>query len=166
MTTKFKVSPTDELKKEHVSVLELLQTMTRVVGDEQRAAPPDWAASFDKACAYFQQEVRLHFRKEEDALFPAMEKYVGRAAGPIAVMLNEHRQHNALLSQLCAAVTARNWVAVRSVWPSFTQLLTMHIMKEDTILFPMAERMLSAAEREEVGRKMEALNRSFEASPA
>lgn len=156
--------PTDELKMEHVSVLELLRELTALTATEQSSNPADWVVSFDRACVYFRRDVALHFEKEEKALFPVLEKYVGSHTGPVAVMLQEHEQHHALLSQLCAAVDARDWASVRTVWGPFAQLLTMHIMKEDTVLFPMAERLMSIEERAEVHSRMEAINRSMEIS--
>ncbi|MDD5544324.1 MAG: hemerythrin domain-containing protein [Acidobacteriia bacterium] len=154
--------PTDELKKEHVSVLELLREITALTATEQLSSATEWVDSFDRACIFLQTDVARHFEKEEKALFPVLAKYVGNQTGPVAVMLQEHEQHQALLSQLCAAVQSRDWGSVRSAWNPFAQLLGLHIMKEDSVLFPMAERLMNAEERTEVHNKMEAINRSIE----
>lgn len=154
MTTQTKIDPISELMDEHQAVLRLLEETSFLLAKAQASDQAQWVSRLDAMSAFFQNDVALHFRKEEEALFPAMEKHIGRENGPIAVMLQEHKAHNALLSHLGAAVAARDLEKVRSVWSDFSELLTMHIMKEDNILFPMANRMFSPGEKSEVGQKM------------
>jgi hemerythrin-like domain-containing protein len=158
MTTEVKINPIEELKDEHQAVLKLLADMGNVIGSANEVSQQQWQGFLQKACAFFRKDVALHFKKEEDALFPAMGQRLGHGSGPIAVMLSEHEQHNQLLGRLCGAVGAGDLKTIRDVWVDFDSLLTMHIMKEDSILFPMAMNMLVAAEWTEVGEKMAALN--------
>jgi len=160
MTTYPRANPTDELMQEHQSVLRLLHEMNKVITTAEPSNVPPWKAFLEKALRYFSTEVASHFKKEEEALFPAMEKYIGRETGPIAVMRHEHQQHNSFLLQLEKAVEAGDLGGILEVWESFNPLLTMHIAKEDSVLFPMAERMLSESEKNEVAQKMECIKRA------
>ncbi len=158
MTVQIKVSPIEELMEEHQSVLKLMGEVSPILGLADPSNLQSWAAKMDEACDYFRKEVAIHFKKEEVALFPAMELYLGPQGGPLVVMLREHQEHYQLLDKLCAAVANRDLNAVRSVWETFNPRLTMHIMKEDTVLFPMAERMFSPDERNAISQKMESVS--------
>ena len=159
MTTQIKVHATEELRQEHQAVLQLLNEMNRVLDSANTSTAASWKPFFENALEYFKRDVATHFKKEEDALFPAMEGHIGRNGGPIAVMLNEHQLHNSLLKELGDAVTAGNLAGLRSVWENFNPLLTMHIAKEDSVLFPMAEHMLTEEEWGRVAQKMEGIKK-------
>jgi hemerythrin-like domain-containing protein len=158
MTTQIRTSQIEELMSEHQSVLKVLGEIGITLSLADPSNPGAWRACLEQACAFFQKEVALHFRKEEEGLFSAMEKYLGRAEGPIAVMLREHQDHNRLLNQLCGAVEAGALAQVRSIWNTFEPFLSMHIMKEDAVLFPLAGNLLGESDWIEVGQKMAALN--------
>jgi regulator of cell morphogenesis and NO signaling len=160
MTTQIKVHATEELRQEHQSVLQLLNEMNRVLESADTSVAVSWKPFFESALKFFKKDVATHFKKEEDALFPALERYVGRDGGPIAVMLSEHQQHNSLLKELGDAVAAGDLAGLRLVWASFNPLLTMHIVKEDSVLFPMAEHMLTEDDWSRVGRRMEEVNKA------
>ncbi|MGB7624859.1 MAG: hemerythrin domain-containing protein [Terriglobia bacterium] len=160
MSSQIKVHPTEELRQEHRAVLKLLNDLNGVIASAEAMNAGSWKPSFENGLAFFNRDVAIHFKKEEDALFPAMEKYLGREGGPIAVMLNEHKQHNSLLRELGGAIAAGNLAVLRSTWESFYSLLTMHILKEDSVLFPMAERLLVEGEWIEVAQKMDELKKA------
>lgn len=85
-----------------------------------------------------------HHAKEEDLLFPWMNGMgMPVDAGPIACMLSEHVQGRAFVGKVLegASDLATHGKAVASALDGFAMLLEAHIMKEDTILFQMAERM-------------------------
>jgi regulator of cell morphogenesis and NO signaling len=158
MTSRIKVHPTEELRQEHQAVLKLLNSLNGVIASAEFSRAESWKGPLEEALTFFKTDVAIHFKKEEDALFPAMEKYLGREGGPIAVMLNEHEQHNTLLKEIDRATAANDLAALRSTWVSFHALLTMHITKEDSVLFPIAERLLAEEEWLEVAQKMEKLS--------
>jgi hemerythrin-like domain-containing protein len=108
----------------------------------------DFIAGFADGC---------HHRKEEGVLFGAMiESGVPSGGGVIDMMLDEHQQGRALTRALRDAarrlqggdVTARAQV-VSSV-RGYVALLRDHIAKEDEMLFPMADEMLSSARQDSV----------------
>ena len=89
--------------------------------------------------------------------------------GPIAVMLHEHELGRAHVAAVAAALAgagrgeADALAALREHLAGYIELLRAHIDKEDHILYPMADRLLDAAdqaalledfarvEREEIG---------------
>jgi len=94
---------------------------------------------------------RCHHGKEEDRLFKALTEHGFPAdGGPVAVMLHEHevgRHHVRALAEIGAgdgALGSQERDQVRMHALEFVALLRHHIMKEDEILFPAAERALPA----------------------
>jgi hemerythrin-like domain-containing protein len=105
---------------------------------------------------------KCHHMKEEDRLFPAMEKFgMPREAGPTAVMRHEHEMGRAHVRRMDDATTAfeRGDAAGAGRFAfearAFVELLREHIAKEDEILFPMADRMLPPAAQDELLRGFE-----------
>jgi len=98
-----------------------------------------------------------HHKKEEGVLFPSMATYgVPIDGGPIGVMLAEHEQGRLLTRNLRLAaerLEAGDQTAKQDVIANargYAMLLRQHIMKEDNILFPMADRVLPFSEQEKV----------------
>jgi hemerythrin-like domain-containing protein len=91
---------------------------------------------------------KCHHGKEEDFLFPALEKIgIKNKNGPIGVMLEQHRQGRELIKQLKESVINQkinksSFVVAAS---SYVNLLRNHIEKENTMLFPMSDEMLLAS---------------------
>lgn len=96
-----------------------------------------------------------HHGKEEDILFRRMvERGFSEESGPVAVMLHEHRQGRALVGSIAAVGAGAGAVAPGETATflasalGFVPLLRQHIQKEDNILYPMSQRVLSTAEFE------------------
>src|SRR3989337_494578 len=88
---------------------------------------------------------RCHHGKEEDLLFPLLEKKgLPRAGGPIGVMLHEHEQGRALVKQMADAAEAYGGGAAEAGgrWAEaargYSFLLRQHIDKEKNVLFVIA----------------------------
>jgi hemerythrin-like domain-containing protein len=140
-------------------VLGSLETYVVGIGDgltPQRRTLADYATffrGFADAC---------HHGKEEDLLFRRMvERGFPRETGPLAVMLHEHvlgRARVATLRELGEVEGPLGAVEVQLTVESsqaFIDLLRAHILKEDGILYPMAERLLA-------GPEMDALETDFD----
>ncbi len=103
-----------------------------------------------------------HHQKEEGVLFKAMNAAgMPVEGGPIGVMLSEHEQGRAFTRGMRSA--AEKWQAgdlsareetLRNA-AGYAALLRQHIMKEDNILFPMADRVIPAGEQERVEQGFE-----------
>lgn len=106
-----------------------------------------------------QGEVLSHFREEEQALFPVLGRHIDSASGPIAMLMEEHaifRQLELQFEEAVAALEAGHgdgWEErIRDAGDSIARLLPAHIEKEESVLFPMAENLLSAEEWDQVRR--------------
>ena len=105
---------------------------------------------------------RCHHSKEEDQLFVRMERRgVPVEGGPISVMLLEHdegRRHVAAIAKAVSAAAAGNGSAVATVRQNllaYAELLRRHIEKEDNILYPMADQILTAEDQQELAEGFE-----------
>lgn len=94
-----------------------------------------------------------HNQKEERHLFPLLERHgLSRDSGPVAVMLAEHERGRALigrLAPLCEAYAAGDGAqlaALRQTFAEYAGLVKDHFWKENDILFPMGENVLSEAD--------------------
>ncbi len=92
-----------------------------------------------------------HHRKEEGVLFPAMVAAgMPGDSGPIHVMLSEHELGRAYTramreaAQTLAAGDARAQEAVVFDARNYAELLRQHIAKENSVLFPLASRVIPA----------------------
>jgi hemerythrin-like domain-containing protein len=103
-----------------------------------------------------------HHRKEEGVLFPAMEAAgVPREGGPIGVMLAEHEEGRRLIQGMRAAAQklesgdASSREGILQNAQRYVALLRQHIVKEDHVLFPMADKVITGEERDEVAEAFE-----------
>jgi hemerythrin-like domain-containing protein len=103
-----------------------------------------------------------HHRKEEDILFVAMTaKDMPADSGPVAVMLHEHEQGRRFTAAFRSAAdqmkngdTGAAMDVVHNVL-DYVNLLREHIIKEDNVLFPMADQLVTGDDMLVVSRKFE-----------
>ena len=136
--------PTDDLKNEHEAVLVMLSILAKVAERlERKAVVPQ--EHFGQMLDFLRGFVdKCHHGKEETALFPAMEGAgVPGDGGPIGVMLAEHEAGRGLVRQMAASAGKDERAFVRAT-RDYIGLLTQHIAKENGVLFPMADKVLSA----------------------
>ena len=91
----------------------------------------------------FNHSTRRHFRMEEEVLFPAMLD-AGGPAGPVQMMLMEHAQMNELIEQMAVALADRNTQEYGGLSETLLIVMQQHNLKEEQILYPIADRVLSA----------------------
>jgi hemerythrin-like domain-containing protein len=151
------MKPTEILKEEHQLILTMLQVIDAVciklesgetVKLEHCADMIDFIRNFADKC---------HHAKEEKLLFPAMEKAgIGRESGPIGVMLAEHAEGRYFvkgMDEALAEMKSGDSVATSKFVQdatSYINLLDGHIVKENNVLFMMADERLSAQQQEEL----------------
>ena len=137
------------LKEEH-NVIELVLTMLEsvVAGVRQGESVPAEFARW--SIGFFRQFADgCHHHKEEEALFPLLiSRGLPKEGGPVGVMLAEHEQGRRLIREMETAteenpVNAQRFVAAAE---QYAALLRQHIWKENNVLFPMADRLLSPAD--------------------
>ncbi len=85
-----------------------------------------------------------HLAMEEEVLFPAFDAKSGMAGGgPVAVMKMEHQQMRGLLEQIGEAIEAGNAEEAMDIGDTLLMLIQQHNVKEEGMLYPMAENLLS-----------------------
>ena len=160
------MSATQQLKDEHEGILLMLRILDKITAkiDAKGNVDPQHIERIVEFLQIFAD--RCHHGKEEDLLFPEMEKSgVPREKGPVGVMLWEHDQGRAFVKGMAEASgkykkgdsaalfefaqSARDYIA----------LLTQHINKENNVLFPMGEKILSPKKQEELVEAFEKLER-------
>ncbi len=157
---------TDDLKKEHEGIQLMLRVLQNVADKFQSGKRVD-TEHLDAILEFLAVFVdRCHHGKEEEFLFPALEvEGVPREGGPIGVMLNEHQQGRELVARLKDAITdyksGNNEKAssIHLVINEYVALLTQHIAKENTVLFPMADAKLDPEKDNELSEAFEQLER-------
>jgi iron-sulfur cluster repair protein YtfE (RIC family) len=91
----------------------------------------------------FDRGFRRHLAMEESLLFPAVEAATGMAdSGPTHVMRAEHRQMRGVLDQMAAAMERGDRDELLDQGDTLHILIQQHNVKEEGVLYPLAERVL------------------------
>jgi hemerythrin-like domain-containing protein len=147
----------DDLKHEHDVILIGLRILDGMCQRIQSGEPIERGDM--KAFLGFLGEFadKCHHGKEEDHLFPAMVNAgVKRDGGPIGAMLQEHAQGREWISKMTQSLDpALDPAEFVSAARGYADLLRAHIQKENDVLFPTAERILTS-------ERLQALYRAFE----
>lgn len=140
------------LMAEHRVIEQMLGCLDRMADAAFEGRPLDLADARDAIAFLRAFADAFHHKKEEDRLFPVMERHgIPRDAGPTAVMRHEHEVGRAHVRRMDEALTAHEKGDREALGRfafearGFTELLRDHIAKEDQVLFPMAERMIPPA---------------------
>lgn len=151
------IKPTDELRNEHKAILAMLKIMEAIL-IKKEAGTPFPLAHLEQITDFLKTFAdRCHHGKEEDYLFPALEKAgIPREGGPIGVMLQEHAMGRDYtrgmvdgIAKLRNKEPQADYVITRNM-EDYIQLLTQHIQKENNILFVMAEMHLEEGVQQEI----------------
>jgi len=89
---------------------------------------------------------------EEEALFPAFEARTGMTQGPTQMMRMEHVQMRELLDQMTDAVQRQNSDAFLGDCETLLIIMQQHNMKEEQMLYLMADQVLAGEAEDVVGR--------------
>lgn len=120
---------------EHDEGLERLDRLEAALqaGDLAAAAPEArWMAA----------DLKAHNEAEEALLFPHLDPFFGEHS-PVSCMRDEHRTLWDLVQALGLALDRADSEGARAAGLQATGLLRNHIAKENNVLYPMAERLLS-----------------------
>lgn len=135
-----------ELRKEHDAILRMLKTLDAfTIGMETgRPSEPEDGEEFIDFIRTFVD--RCHHAKEEECLFPLLERLgVSRDKGPIGILLEEHRESRALVNSMADALQRyRNGeIGATEMFGqsarSYIDLIRSHVHKENDGLFVIAD---------------------------
>jgi hemerythrin-like domain-containing protein len=147
---------TQDLKKEHESILHVLKILDKMMAAE---AKEDMVKlRFYNELVYFLQIFadKCHHGKEENFLFEELvQKGVGKEGGPIGVMLQEHKQGREYIAQMDKSLQEKDLTKCQLLAAKYRDLLRSHIEKENNVLFVMADDLLSETAQDEMFEKFE-----------
>ena len=141
---------TEQLKNEHEAVKLMMKILDAACGNLKAGNKPK-ITDFEDMIDFLKVFVdRCHHGKEEQILFPQMEKAgVSKEYGPIGVMLAEHEQGRGYIRGMSQAIadyksgtTDSSQLLLENV-ALYIELLDQHIYKENNVLFAMADKLFS-----------------------
>jgi len=173
--------PIDVLLQEHEVIMGRIADLRRAVRDlETRGgdAVGEALPALRSVGEMMATTLHLHARKEDEALFPALEVVFGSEMGPTAVMRQEHRaihaqadlfrktlhelhevEHPAIVRQGAElrdlAARGGGVAELKEAGAEIIRLLDAHFGKEEMVLFPMARNLLQPDVLRRVMERME-----------
>ena len=106
----------------------------------------------DSAFRAFQNDFLTHFKMEEAVMFPDIEMRTGMQGGPTQVMRMEHEQMRQVIAQMGADLQQGDYDHFLGLAETFIILVQQHNMKEEQILYNMADQILADVETSVVER--------------
>ncbi len=179
-----KKNPIDQLLTEHVKIMEEFQLLRGAIDTLNRLQEEGLAEAlpvFKRIGQIMSTMLDLHRRKEDDVLFPALERKIGSESAT-GVMRQEHKDihsQGVLLRETlrelneeehpeieARAEKLRDLVlsggeaeALRKTGEEILYLLDIHFRKEEEILFPMGLDLLDRETLDWVSEQFEAMER-------
>lgn len=117
---------------------------------EQAALDNNWNDA-EARFSHFRAGMARHFRMEKDELFPTLVAANG-PSGPIQMMRMEHAQMNTLIGQLADAVARHDAQGYGGLSETLLIVMQQHNLKEEQILYPMADHFLATQREGLLGR--------------
>ncbi|MFP4462003.1 MAG: DUF438 domain-containing protein [Thermotogota bacterium] len=133
--------PLHILMEEHKDILTTL-------GKFRKSPDPSKAV---KGLGYYLKEVEKYFLKEENCLFPYLEKH--NMVQPPQIMWKEHDQIREMRKQIFEDKV--NETQIKQFLIGIEEVFANHIYKEHKILFPSALKLISAEEWGEIRRQFD-----------
>jgi hemerythrin-like domain-containing protein len=146
-----KADITGALVDEHRLILRMIQLLEQNASRTAVGKYRNWRFYLDGVDFIRNYADRFHHAKEEGVLFDALvTNGMPRENSPVAAMVMEHVQgRNLVVAMETAASGALDGIhgleiGIAGNALAYTTLLREHISKEDSILYPLAERVIPA----------------------
>jgi hemerythrin-like domain-containing protein len=142
----------DDLKNEHDAILSAIQILERMIADMEKTPSVDTKDMHDFIGFLKEFADKCHHGKEEGLLFPALiQAGLPEKGGPIGVMLADHAQGRQFIREMEESLTPEvDRVKLAQAAGGYAALLRNHIQKENMLLFPMTEKMLTETQLEQL----------------
>jgi len=160
-------APLQQLQGEHVSLridMDQFYEITEEIEFESGPAVIELFKKLNERVSAFNDKLKAHSKREEIGLFPMMARRLGENDRTIESMEYEHEkaeQHlHDFLTEAAQAGHTINEIEAQTITVSAVQAhatLTQHFAKEEKMLFPLAEKILSIGEMEELERLLQTL---------
>jgi len=175
--------PVQHLLDEHVEILAefaRLESAVQALEEQGEAAVAESLPVFQQVGQMMAGRLERHARKEDEALFPAVEAVIGSGA-PTGPMRDEHKEihtQSLLFRETLRELNEVEHPKIESGGERLRELaregdsqeellatareilhlVAIHFEKEEQVLFPMVPNILSADERAAVARQMAAID--------
>ncbi|MGZ3514415.1 MAG: hemerythrin domain-containing protein [Thermodesulfobacteriota bacterium] len=157
---------TEDLKAEHEGIRLMLQVLNKICEILESGKAVD-SIHLDRIMEFLTVFVdRCHHGKEEDFLFPELEKQgISKGDGLIGVLLTEHEEGRGFVKRMAEGVEkikgggSFGFFLFKDNSRKYTELLSRHIEKENDILFPMADKGLSREIQDWLQKSFDALEK-------
>lgn len=110
---------------------------------ENTVASENWA-EVEKVFKKFTSDMQHHFDMEEKVMFPQFEDKTGMTCGPTQMMRMEHQQMIQIMGDMKADVEAKNKDHFFGLSETLMMLIQQHNMKEEQMLYRMADNHFGA----------------------
>jgi len=132
-----------------------METISSFLTHDHRACDEEFASmenavaseNWDEAQEKFNKftgDLLHHFDMEEKIMFPTFEEKTNMTCGPTQVMRMEHDQMRNVVAQMKADVESKNKDHFFGLSESLMMLMQQHNMKEEQMLYAMADAHLGA----------------------
>ena len=154
------IDPIAQFMQEHDEMLVHLSSLNKATTSlVQHGFSVDAFNKVSAALHFIEDEVGVHNKREEEALFPVLERYV---EGPTRLMREDHKnlKHEYLKLRRAASKLNKNKgskSAARQLEitaKGIVQRLVNHIHKENHILFPLVQKFMTKDALREIARRM------------
>jgi len=154
------IDPIAQFMQEHDEALVQLSSLNKATRSiVENGFTADAYHRILSALSFIGDEVSIHNRHEEEALFPVLERYV---EGPTKIMREDHKVLKKDYLRLRRALrrvsqnrrSKRAATELSAVVNGLVQLFVNHIHKENYILFPLVQKFLTRDALREVARRM------------
>ncbi len=144
----------DNFRHDHDEILMALDILDKMIAAGDQAAREDF---LDFVVFLNEFADAYHNGKEEAILFPALiEAGMQQPGGPVGVMLHEHEECRQYIEDMKRALAEpSNYGKFALTARKFSDLQRQHLQKENSILFLVAERMLSPSQLDTIRDALE-----------
>ncbi len=159
--------PTGLLSDCHRRIEMFLASLETVAGAIDRPASEETRRGLETALRYFSQAAPKHTADEEDSLFPRLRQNqspeVQSSLSQLDRLEDEHRWAAPLHADveqlgarylLVGSLSAAEVERFRNAVASLTTLYKRHITVEDSVIFPLAARLLTPMEKMDIAEEM------------
>lgn len=113
--------------------------------------------SLRKLLIEFIEPFKSHTEKEEEFLFPMLARYVGSEQGPVNATEEEHEEIDAYIGHFLhhtlgdvSHFTMSDLKRVVKDAAEAFEAITVHFVKEESVLFPMVDNILNIKEQDQL----------------
>lgn len=160
-------APLQQLIDEHVSLraeMDLFYDLTEEIEFDSGPAVIHQFVKLHQQVSAFTDKLKAHSKREEKGLFPLIVPHLKKNDRIIEEMEFEHEKAEKHLldflteaDELGPAINEDDAQAITVYAVQAYATLTQHFAKEEKVLFPLAEKLLSVDEKNELKRQLQSL---------